>query len=70
MGWNWKASFISDYTGHPLRVALNMFLVGATGILVGHFLFGFELTTRLAFGAMLPALAAVVIAGRLKAENG
>jgi hypothetical protein len=66
---SWKENFIEDYAGHPLRVALNVFLVGATGILIGHFLLGMNLAPRLVFGAMLPALGAIVIAGRMKLER-
>lgn len=67
---NLKESFIKDYAGHPLRVALNMFLVAATGILIGHLLIGISLTPRLVFAAMLPALGAIFLAAQLKAQRG
>jgi len=66
---NWEESLIREYAGHPLRVALNVFLVAATGILVGHMLFGIDLTPRLVLGAMLPALGAVLLAGQMKAQR-
>lgn len=66
---SWQDTFIEDYAGHPLRVALNVFIVAAIGISVGHYVFGLEISTRFLIGAMLPALVAMTLASYLKAQR-
>lgn len=67
---SWKDTFIEDYAGHPLRIALNVFIVAAIGILLGHYLFGLEISSRFLIGAMLPALGAMMVAAYMKAQRG
>lgn len=66
---SWKDTFIEDYAGHPARVALNVFIVAAIGISMGHYLFGLEISTRFLVGAMLPALFAMITASYMKAQK-
>lgn len=65
----WKETFIEDYAGPPLRVALNLFTVGCGGVLAGHFLFDAPLSPALTVGAMLPPLVGIFVAGYLKAQE-
>lgn len=63
---NWKEILIREYAGPPARVVLNLLLVAAFGILLGHLAFGAPLGDRLVIGAMVPGLVAVVAAAILK----
>ncbi|MFA5529640.1 MAG: hypothetical protein WDA11_03125 [Thiohalomonadaceae bacterium] len=65
----WKDTFIEDYAGHPLRVALNIFIIAATGICMGHYLFEVDISTRFLIGAMLPALFATMTASYMKVQR-
>ncbi len=62
----WKQLLVLEFGGPPLRVALNLFIAAAIGVLCGHLLFGVPLSEGLALGAMLPGLVAVIVAGMLR----
>lgn len=62
----WKELLILEFGGPPVRVALNLFIAAAVGVLLGHLAFGAPLTEELALSAMLPGLAAVILAGILR----
>jgi hypothetical protein len=66
MKTDWKKSFVEEFAGHPVRVALNLFIVGSVGVLLGHYAFGVEPSAALVVGAMIPALGAIITADQMK----
>ncbi|WP_303907341.1 hypothetical protein [Thiohalomonas denitrificans] len=62
----WKQSFLHDWAGPPLQVALSIVITTFGGILVGHWLFEAALSSQLFAAALAVPLIFVVIAGLWK----
>jgi hypothetical protein len=62
----WKETIIHEFSGPRSRVGLSIFNMTLAGVLLGHLLFGAPLDGALVFGALMPPLVLVFVAGFLK----
>lgn len=66
---NWTNILIREYAGHPFRIAANLLVLAATGIVLGHWALGAVLGDGLVMASMAPGLAAIVAAAILKEKR-